>query len=129
MVAMSNRIPAPLSPLGVEAKAIEIAVAWTLEMGFREVTFETDSLNLFNALKGVSATASSVETITDNILFQAQNYSFFDVTHVRRKGNKPDHILVQYDKKTGSLVVWLEETPSLSECACAQDVILNNQVE
>ena len=101
MVAMSNRIPAPLSALGVKAKAIEIAVPWTLEMGFREVTFKTDSLNLFNALKGVSATTSSVETITDNILFQAQNYSYFDVTHVRRKGNKPDHILVQYAKRPG----------------------------
>nr|POF09573.1 hypothetical protein CFP56_41711 [Quercus suber] len=85
MAAMSRKITAPLSALSVEAKAMELAVEWTLEMGFREVTFETDSLCLHNALKGVATSASLVETITDSILRQAQNYRFFDVSHVKRQ--------------------------------------------
>ena len=98
-------------------------------MGFREVTYKTDSLSLHNALKGVSTTAALVEIIMDNILHQAQCYRSFDVSHVKRQGNKPTHILAQYAKKIRNLVVWLEETPSLIEHACAQDVVSNSQVE
>lgn len=81
---MSKRIPTPLSGLGVEAKAMELVVEWMLEMGFQEVTFETNSLCLHNALKGVSTTTALVETITDSIMFQAKNYRFFYVSHVNR---------------------------------------------
>jgi len=71
MAPLSRKIPVLLSALSAEAKAIELVVEWTLEMRFREVTFETDSLSLHNALKGVSTTAALVETITDSILRQA----------------------------------------------------------
>lgn len=84
MATMSRKIPVPVSALSVEAKALELAMEWTLDMGFQEVTFETDSLSLHNALKGVSTIAAMVETITDSILCQAQNYRFFDVSHVKR---------------------------------------------
>lgn len=68
-------------------------------MGFREATFEIDTFILIKALKEVSVATSLVEIITNKNLVQAQNYKFFDISHVKRQGNKPTHILAQLAKQ------------------------------
>ena len=53
---------------------------------------------------------------------QVGSFRFVHFSHVKRQGNKPAHILAQFAKQIGDLVVWLEETPNLIELVCAQDV-------
>ena len=91
----------------------------------REVIFETDSMILYKSLLGTLEPPSSIETIISSILSLVQNFSFFKFSHVKRQGNRPAHILAQFAKQIGDFQVWLEETPSLIEYACTQDVTIS----
>ncbi|XP_023924994.1 uncharacterized protein LOC112036432 [Quercus suber] len=122
MVAMSRRFPAPLATLEIEAKTMEAATVFAWEMGFREVIFETDSLILYRSLLGTSDPPSSIETVISSILSFVQSFSFFSFSHVKRHGIRPAHILAQFANQIDDCQVWLEETPSLIESACPQDV-------
>ena len=122
MVAIRKKIHTPLDALAAEAKAMEISIQFTWDMGFREVTFETDSNHLCKILQGKVEADYSVETICESILMQVGSFRFVHFSHVKRQGNKPAHILAQFAKQIGDLVVWLEETPNLTELMCAQDV-------
>ena len=45
------------------------------------------------------------------------------VSHVRREGNKPAHILAHYAKGLDSYVTWVVGDPILIESALARDVL------
>ena len=45
------------------------------------------------------------------------------VSHVRRQGNKPAHILANYALSLNEYVVWIEETPCCIEQALVQDFV------
>ncbi|XP_075650086.1 uncharacterized protein LOC142620631 [Castanea sativa] len=123
VVAAMSKISIPLGPLEAEAKAIEAAIQFAIDIGIREFTFETDSLLLFNALQGTNAAASSIVNIVSGILFQSQNFRSVNFSHIKRLGNMPAHALAQHAKHVVDFVTWLEETPCLIERMCAQDVI------
>ena len=123
---ISRRFPVPLAALETEAKTIEAASIFAWEMGFKEVTFEMDSLILYRSLLGTSKPPSSIETIISSILSIVQNFKIFSFSPVKRQGNRPAHILAQFAKKIGDFQVWLEETPSLTESMCTQDVNVSN---
>ena len=69
VAAMSKKISISLGPLEAEVKAMEAAIQFGIDIGVREVTFETDSLLLYNALQGNNAAASSIENVVSGILF------------------------------------------------------------
>ena len=93
-------------------------------MGFREVYFETNSSNLKNILTGLSEAPASLEPVMASIWAQLNKFRFVSFFHVKRDGNRPAHILAKFAKQVGDSVVWLEETPNLTENACSQDVSL-----
>ena len=76
MAAMSKKTLVPLTALEAKIKFTEIAVQLAWEMGFIEVTFKTDSLNLCKVLTGSIEALSSIETITASILSLVQNFRF-----------------------------------------------------
>ena len=67
VAALSQKLARPLGVLEIEAKAMEVAVQVTLDVGVRDVTFEGDSLNICNALKGVSEVSFSVQNIVSGL--------------------------------------------------------------
>ena len=74
-------------------------------------------------LVGTTEAPTCIDTIVSSILLSAQNFRCISFSHVKRQGNRPAHILAQFARHVGDFVVWLEETPSQIEHACAQDVI------
>ena len=85
---------------------------------FREVIFEGDSLNIYKAIQGSIVAPSSIQNIVYGILVQLQTFRSFDISHVKRQGNVPAHLLAQH--------AWLEECPSPIVHACAHDVLCSN---
>ena len=69
VAAMNKKISIPLGPLEAEA-----AIQFAIDIGVREVTFETDSLLLYNALQGNTLATSSIENVVSGILLQIQNF-------------------------------------------------------
>ena len=92
-------------------------------MGFREVVCETNSLGLYQILSGTTEAPCCIDIIVTSTLPLGQSFRCISFNHVKRQGNKPAHILAQFARHIGDYVVWLAETPSPIEHACAQDVI------
>ncbi|XP_065624659.1 uncharacterized protein LOC136065433 [Quercus suber] len=119
LAAMSKRVLAPLATLEAEAKSMEVAVQFAWEMGFRDIICETDSLSLYQALVGSTEAPTCIDTIVSSILLSIQHFCCISFSHVKRQGNRPAHILAQFTRHVRDFVVWLEETLSLIEHACA----------
>ena len=122
LAAMSKRVLAPLATLEAEAKSMEAAVQFAWEMGFRDIVCETDSFGLYQMLVGITEAPPVLILLFLAFLLLAQNFRCISFGHVKRQGNRPAHSLAQFARQVGDFVVWLEETLSLIEHACIQDV-------
>ena len=45
------------------------------------------------------------------------------MSHIKRGGNKPVHMLAKYAIRIGSFVTWVKENPVIFKSASAQDVL------
>ncbi|KAL0014759.1 hypothetical protein SO802_001828 [Lithocarpus litseifolius] len=84
-----------------EAIQTNIGCPATSAIYFNEAIFETDSSHLCSILQGSSIAYFSVETICESIILQAESFRFVGFSLVKRKGNKPAHILAQVAKQIG----------------------------
>ena len=122
VAALSQKLARPLGALEIEAKAMEVAVQFALDVGVRDVTFEGDSLSICNALRGRSELSSSVQNIIFGLSHLVRNFRSYGFSHIKRQGNIPAHLLAQHASGVESYVAWIEECPSLIEHACARDI-------
>ena len=122
VAALSQKLARPLGELEIEAKAMEVAVQFALDVGVRDVTFEGDSLSICNALRGRSELSSSVQNIIFGLSHLVRNFRSYGFSHIKRQGNIPAHLLAQHASGVESYVAWVEECPSLIEHACARDI-------
>ena len=102
-------------------KAWEAGVLFARDVGIQDVEFEGDSLVVCNALQGLASLPSSVANVLTGFLNQAWLFRQWKVTHIKRLGNVPAHLLAQHARNVEDYVAWLEECPSLIEHACMQD--------
>ena len=122
VVALSRKLYTLLGPLETEAKAMEVGVKFTTEVGFRDVLFEGDSLVLNNAIHILNEVAPSVQNVVKGILQSVQGFGTFAFSHNKRQGNAPAHALAQHAVNAEDFLVWLEECPGCIVHACMQDV-------
>ena len=110
-----------MGAIKAEAKAVEAGIIFAHDVGIRDAEVETDSLEIFNALRGHSAPPSSVVNVVTEILNQASLLRKWKFTHIKRQGNVPAHVLAQHAKNVEDYLAWVEECPSVVEHVCAQD--------
>ena len=122
VAALSQKLARPLGALEIEAKAMEVAVQFALDVGVRDVTFEGDSLSICNALRGGSEVPLSVQNIIFGLFHLVRNFRSYVFSHTKRQGNIPAHLLAQHASGVESYVAWVEECPSLIKHACASDI-------
>ena len=122
VVALSRKLYTLLGPLETEAKAMEVGVKFTTEVGFRDVLFEGDSLVLNNAIHRLNEVAPSVQNVVKGILQSVQGFGTFAFSHNKRQGNAPAHALAQHAVNAEDFLVWLEECPGCIVHACMHDV-------
>ena len=111
-----------LGALETETKALEIGMHFALDVGIRNTVFKSDTLEVINAVEGITSSSSSTQFIVDGIHQQACMFRACCFTHTKRQGNVPAHMLAQYSKFLVSYVAWLESCPSHIMQACAQDL-------
>ena len=105
VATLSKKLHYPFGLLETEAKAFEEFVDFTWDVGVQDVHFECDSLMLSNAIEGLSCRPIAISNIVSVICHRLHNFRFVQVSHVRREGNKPVHILAQYAKDLVSYVI------------------------
>ena len=119
--AMSQNFHAPLGPLEAKSKAMEAAVLFARDLGVQDITFEGDSLQVYNFLARSTGVPPAVVNVLEGIHFHLQFFRSFAFSHVKRASNKPAHLLAQHAKFVSSYEVWVEETPSFLETVIASD--------
>ena len=121
IVALSKNWKYPLGAIEAKAKALEAGVEFAKDVGIREAEFESDSLLVCNALQGLGSPPSSVVNVLAGVMNQMSYFRQWKVSHTKRQGNVPAHLLAQHAKYVEDYIAWLEECPSLIEHACAHD--------
>ncbi|XP_065636023.1 uncharacterized protein LOC111983043 isoform X1 [Quercus suber] len=86
VAALSQKINAPLGALEVEAKAVEIALQFAMDVGVYEFIMEGDSLVVYNALCGHSSPPSSVASVISGALDFCGLFRRVEFSHIRRQG-------------------------------------------
>ena len=64
-----------------------------------------------------------VAPIVFGILDSCQEVRYVRFSHVRRKGNRPAHLLAKYVVGIVNYFVWMEENPCFLEQALHRDVL------
>ena len=67
IVALSSPMVGPLGALEMEAKALEIGMHFTIDIGIRDAVFESNVLEIINAIQQIMAPSSSTQFIMDGI--------------------------------------------------------------
>ncbi|XP_050255011.1 uncharacterized protein LOC126700876 [Quercus robur] len=94
--ALRKKIKAPLGAIEVEVKAYEAGVQFAKDMGIQEFILEGDSLTISNSLAEHSLAPSVVAPILDGIVSSLQEVYCVVLSHVRRQGNRPVHLLAKH---------------------------------
>ena len=71
VAVLSKKWNYPLGAIEAKAKAVEAGVIFAHDVGIRDAEFETDSLEIYNALRGHSAPPSSVVNVVAGTLNHA----------------------------------------------------------
>ena len=121
IAALSKKWKWPLGALEAEAKALEAGVEFARDVGISEAEFESDSLMICNAVQGLISPPVSVSNVLAGVINQLSRFRHWSITHIKRQGNVPAHLLAQHAKDVEDYVAWLEEYPSLIEHACMHD--------
>ena len=98
-----------------------INFAW--DVGIRDAHFECDSLVVCDAVRGLSTPLAGISNIVSSMCLKLQDFHLVQVSHVKRSGNRPAHILAQYARDLDSYVTWIEENSVFLEFALAHDVL------
>ena len=98
MVSLSQQIPLPSMVIEVEVLAARRALELALKLGFDNIIIEGDLEILFKALKNGCNSLAPYGHLTQDILFLSSHFSVFNLSLVRRLGNKVAHSLAKKAK-------------------------------
>ncbi|KAK8631452.1 hypothetical protein V6N13_028240 [Hibiscus sabdariffa] len=94
-----------------EAKACESAVTFALELGFRCVHVEGDSLTVIRKLSSAPTNKSIIQPIIGDIKAKLQLFEKVTFSHVGRQGNAAAHALAKLHTQFQMPKYWIEEAP------------------
>ena len=111
MASMSKLLPQQYTSLEIETLAASSALEFAAKLGFRQVTLETDSQVLSNALRHNSPYLFPLGLLIDDIRCNASLFNQLLYSHVKREGNKVAHSLARYSIYISDFLVWMETVP------------------
>ncbi|KAK8516718.1 hypothetical protein V6N13_080825 [Hibiscus sabdariffa] len=98
-----------------EAKACERAVIFAMELGFRSVIVEGDSLTIIKKLNSTTLDKSEVSPIIRDILSLKISFDNITFSFVGRSENASAHEMAKLGRQFGEARYWIEEAPALVE--------------
>lgn len=99
-------MPRPATVLEVESIGVREALSWLMEVAYRSVTVETDSLLVVRALKSGSVNLLEVESVFKHCRLLLGDLPQVTLDHVRKQANKVAHILARIPCMLNSFIVF-----------------------
>ncbi|KAK8480350.1 hypothetical protein V6N11_036395 [Hibiscus sabdariffa] len=109
-------------PFIAEAKACEMAVSFAIDLGFRQIQVEGDSLSIIKKLNSIIADKSIISPIVNDIISMRDSFELITFAHVGRLGNEAAHELVRYAAQLDLPRFWFGTVPEVVECAVQRDL-------
>ena len=88
MGALSKTLPYSLGALVVEAKAIEIGICFSWELGLREIILEGDSQIVMNAIANHDPGPIQIQQLVTGIKSWVPKFSAWKTSFTRREGTR-----------------------------------------
>ncbi|KAK9008774.1 hypothetical protein V6N11_080252 [Hibiscus sabdariffa] len=104
-----------------KAVACEKAVSFALDLGFRSVQIEGDSLSVIKKLNSTVADKSIISPILGDIKALSATFATITFSFVGRKGNAVAHELAQVGLQFPEPRYWIEEAPPTVEQLAQRD--------
>ncbi|KAK8490128.1 hypothetical protein V6N13_097283 [Hibiscus sabdariffa] len=92
-----------------EAFACEKAVSLAIDLGFRSVQIEGDSLSVIKKLQSVAADKSIISPIIDDIRVLVGSFEEITISFVNQAGNAAAHELAKLGIHQSEPMIWIEE--------------------
>ena len=128
MGAMSKKIELPLDVLEAEAKALEEGRLLARDLGLKEIILESDSELVVKALSDQRLLHISIQKVIEGIKEGLNCFLAGTITHTRRSGNSPAHILARHAKLLNHSIIWVEDTPPIIADHIQNDVTGLNSI-
>ena len=96
VAAMCKPIHAPLGPLEVESKAVEVGLYFAKQLGVSDFTIEGDSLIVSWVLSQFSLVLALIDVVIMGIRSVALEFHNVYFSHVKRNANILAHLLAKY---------------------------------
>ena len=125
VAAMCKKLHAPLGPLEVESKAVEIGMQFARQLGLLDIIMEGDSLLVSRALNQSSSPPALIDAVIMGISLASLEFQTVYFSHVKCNANSPAHLLAKYAKGIVNQCMWMENFPSFLELAILHDVNSN----
>ncbi|KAL4361294.1 hypothetical protein GQ457_04G002860 [Hibiscus cannabinus] len=104
-----------------EAVACERAVMLAIDLGFRSIQIEGDSLSVIKKLNSSAMDKSAISPIIRDILLLKSLFEAITFSFVGRTGNKAAHALAKLGLQQGEPQYWIEEAPVSIEQVVLQE--------
>ena len=83
VAALSKRLPLPLDPLELEAKAMDEATIFAWDIEVRDVIFESDSMPVCHAMENPTDIPVSISIVVSGFCSRLLAFHTFHSSHVR----------------------------------------------
>ncbi|KAK8606422.1 hypothetical protein V6N13_030705 [Hibiscus sabdariffa] len=105
-----------------EVRTCEAAVNFAMELGFRSIHVEGDSLSVIKKLSSSSVDKSIINPIISDIKYKLIFFEKITFSHVGRRGNEVSHLLAQAHSRFHLPQYWIEDAPPEVEQATLRDL-------
>ncbi|GMI90174.1 hypothetical protein like AT2G04420 [Hibiscus trionum] len=109
------------SSFAAEAEVVVYDIRLALDLGFRHVIIEGDSLLVMRKLQFGADDRSEVSALVWNALHLAKNLQIVTFSFVMRDENKAAHEMARVPLTSTSEIIWVEEAPATVEAIAAMD--------
>ncbi|KAL4335266.1 hypothetical protein GQ457_07G037440 [Hibiscus cannabinus] len=109
------------SSFAAEALAAKKGVKAAIDLGFRKVIVEGDSLTVITKLKSTDRDFSEIGAITEDTRCFLRNLECSRLSFIRRRGNRVAHELARERFSITADQSWIEEAPARIEAIAAED--------
>ena len=122
MGAFRKTLPYSLGALVVEAKAIEIGICFSWELGLREIILEGDSQIVMNAIANHDPGPIQIQQLVTGIKSWVPKFNAWKTSFTHREGNKAAHLMAKHAKQISECTIWVEDTPPIIMSQVLNDV-------
>ncbi|KAL3524673.1 hypothetical protein ACH5RR_013045 [Cinchona calisaya] len=104
--ALSERLYGLLDPFHVELLALQKSISLAVSLGFRDVVFEGDSLQVIKLVKHRGGEFSRYGVLLEDIMLDLAGFQSWDLSWVQRKGNGVAYTLAKNGLHSLQQQIW-----------------------